>query len=475
MIERDSIGEIHVPDDVYYGSYTARSQILNATPYRATQSIPEYIKTIYFVKKCAAQSNKDLGYLPENYADAIIQAAQEGMEGKFNSSFIVDLYQGNGDVSTVMNINEILAKRANEILTGSIAIEPVKPNDHVSCNQATTDVLMSSAHITCHKYLSQLQAVLAESAQVFAQKSQQHKDAVRCGRTELRDALPVTFGQNFKAYHDVLARIAKQADEIKEKMLHIPMGGTAFGSGIGSVPAFAPAVVKEIAKQSSTPFYLPSCTIDAIQNCDAMFDVATYQEKVAAVMSKIAKDIRILSSGPNAGFAELYYPPIIPGSVTLPGKTNPTIEELIMRINMRVAANTSMAAKCLENAELEYNYLETLMNLCVMESFVMMTPAYNIILEYCFKTLEINAETGKKYAESTGALTIILTPLFGYAVATKIGIKCYRENMTIADAVVEEGLMSREDADHYFNPLHYTNKEAFYRNLDEAKKKYKKD
>ncbi len=474
MIERDSIGEIELPDDAYYGAYALRSSAINVTSLRATNIMPEYIKAIYLVKYCAAEANFNLGYLSKEYAEAIKQAATEGMAGKFDKDFIVDLYQGNGDVATIMNINEILSRRGNEILTGKIATSPLRPNDHSSCNQSTPDMLMTSARIATYSYICKLQDILAKAAKVFADLAEKHKKDVRMGRTELRDALPVTFGQNFQAFSDVLDRFVKQGEEVKDKMLQLPMGGTALGSGIGSVPAFGPEIVKLIAKKSELPFRHYANTFDATHNCDPMLDVAFYQEKVAATMSKIARDIRLLCSGPKSGFGELSYPPILPGSVTIPGKTNPTIEELVIRVNMRVIANSTMATQCIEHSELEYNYLETLMNLCVMESFKMMHNAYEIIIDYCFAKLIVHKEVGEKYAHQTGALAILLTPLFDYATATKVGIKCFRQNMNIADAVVEEGLMSREDANHYFHPLNFTDRELFYNNLEEAKKKYKK-
>ena len=475
MKEKDSIGEIEIPDSVYYGSYTARALELNISPYRATQIIPEFIHSIFFVKKCAAIANKKIGSLSPEIADSIIQAANEALSGKFNSFILIDMYQGNGDVATVMNINEILAKRANEILTGKIGTSHIKPNDHVSCNQATTDSLMIASHITCYEYLLELQSILQNIAQTFLKKGKEYENVVKAGRTELRDALPVTVGQNFISYYEVLSRYAKETQRIMNNLLVIPLGATAMGTGIGAVPEYAPAALEVFFNsEKKYTFSLPKNKLDAIQNCDAMLDVALFQEKVASTISKITKDIRLLGSGPSAGFNELFYPPVIPGSVTLPGKTNPTIEELILRVNMRVMANSSIALKCIENAELEYNYLETFMNISIMESFVLMNKAYNLILEKCYAKLDVNIDICKKYAHSSKALSILLTPVFGYQIATKIGVRCYKEKKNIDEIIVDEGLMTKEDADYFFNPLHYTNQEVFYKILEEAKKKYKK-
>lgn len=473
MIEQDSLGTLETPDDVYYGLYSIRCKDLNVTPYRAVNVIPEFIKTVYFVKKCCALANIEIGALPEDLGQAIVQAAEEGMEGKLDSHFIVDLYQGNGDVATIMNINEILAKRANEILTGKIGYERAKPNDHASCNQATTDALMSAARISFYVCIDKLQKILQELSDDFAAKANEHEQTIRVGRTELRDALPVTFGQTFSAYRDVLARLVKQGDVVKKELQTIPLGGAAIGNGIGSRPDFGDCAAAIVSRLLGVEFHCPDNYFDVVQNCDPVMQVANYQQTVAATVTKIAKDIRLLSSGPHAGLNEVRYPAYAPGSVTFPGKTNPVIEELVIRVNMRVGANSGMVAKGLENSELEYNYLESFMNIAVMESFEIMCPTYKVLLEKCIAPLEVNTEVAKKYAESTNALAIFLTPVFGYAQATKVGVRCYREGLSVKESVVSEKLMTEEEAEYFLNPINYTDNKKYFSLLKEAKTKFK--
>jgi fumarate hydratase class II len=337
--EKDTMGTVLIPENAYYGPQTQRA--VENFPISGITLQPEFIYALGLIKKCAAKVNFELGLLERKISAAISQAAQEVMNGEFEDQFVVDIFQTGSGTSTNMNMNEVIAVRSNEIITGKKATKsPVHPNDHVNLGQSSNDVIPTAIHIASLTAIKKhLIPSLDQFHRVLSAKSTEFRDVIKIGRTHLQDAVPLTLGQEFSGYARQIELGIARLEDIENRLSELALGGTAVGSGLNAHPEFAGKVIGLITEQTDVSFKEAINHFEAQAARDAAVETSGALKTVAASLVKIANDIRWLSSGPRCGIGEINIPALQPGSSIMPGKVNPVIPEAVIQVAAQVAGN----------------------------------------------------------------------------------------------------------------------------------------
>ncbi|MDR2932690.1 MAG: aspartate ammonia-lyase [Oscillospiraceae bacterium] len=455
--ESDCLGELQIADDVYYGVQTERARQNFALPGLTTDHYPIYINAVAAIKKAAALAHSELGVLDPIIAEAIGKAVDEIIDGKLAGNFPLHMLQGGGSTSTNMNVNEVIANRANEILTGHKGYDCVHPNDHVNMGQSTNDVIPAAVKLTAYIYASSLVEELERFCTALADKEKEFASIVKLGRTCLQDAMPVTLGQEFSGYRSIISRRAMKLNEAKQDCLALPLGATAIGTGSGSFAGYRERVIPLLSEITDLSLTSEENLFDGLQNADAYLDVMQAVKNAAVAVSKIATDLRLLSSGPRAGLNEIQLPAVQPGSSIMPGKINPVMPELMNQICYQVCGNELAISMAVEGGELDLNVWEpvVLRNLC--ESAGMLEHGLRLFRERCVMGIEANASVCRKYAEESLSISSVVSALFDYKTGTLVSQKAYAEDKTIAQAAVELGILSQDEAKTLLDPLRMTN------------------
>ncbi|MEA2139163.1 MAG: aspartate ammonia-lyase, partial [Solirubrobacteraceae bacterium] len=413
--EQDSLGPVSVPLDAYYGAQTERGRRNFDVSGQFIGDFPGYVHAIVEVKKAAALANADVGILRQPVADAICQAADEILAGRFDrSQFPIDIMSAGGGVSPNMNVNEVLANRANEILTGSKGYELVHPNNHVNTGQSTSDVLATAMSITLHRDILALVASVRLLEEVIGEKIDQYRDTVKLSRTCLQDAVPVTFAQEFGAYRAVAHRGVERLTAAAEACLDIPMGGTVVGTGLGVGAGYVERIYPRLREVTGLALRRHPNFFDAFQNGDVFQYISTTFKALGTNLSKMSKDLRLLASGPRVGMAEITLPAVQAGSSFLPGKINPVMPELMVQIGYQVCGNDTVVTMAVEGAELDYNAWTGVIAKNLFESCRLLTHGIPLFAEKCLRGLEVREERCRDSAENTRALSSIVATVFGY-------------------------------------------------------------
>lgn len=458
--EVDVLGEMMLPNEAYYGIQTQRAVENFAVSGRTAAEVPHYIWSVAALKQAAAKANCQIGALDKTIADAIIQAAQEVMDKQFDDQFPIDVFQGGGGTSTNMNANEVIANRANEILTGSKGYEVVHPNTHVNMGQSTNDVIPAAMKMTCRMNLHALIAEVAALEAMLEEKTQAFDHVVKLARTCLQDAVPITLGQQFSGYLHQVRRLHQALIAANHQTLDLPLGATAVGTGLSTHEGYLEQVYIELQAITNEPFVAEENFFDGLQNGDAYLEVAAQLKKLAAFLSKMATDFRIQGSGPRAGFNELLIPAVQPGSSIMPGKINPVMPELINQIAYQVIGNDVAITMAVEGGELDLNVWEPVIIKSLFESCTLLTNAIPLFVEKCLKDLIPNEAVCREYAEKSTALATVIATLFGYKVGSKVAVKAFEENRTVRDVVLGDGLLTPEQADYLLDPMVMTDPKA---------------
>jgi len=450
-IEKDSMGEVQVPTRAYWGAQTQRAvENFPISGYRIPRPM---IRALGLIKRYAAQVNAELGQLDPKLADAIIQAAEEVMEGKWDEHFPVDVFQTGSGTSSNMNANEVIANRANELLGSPLGSRhPVHPNDHVNRGQSSNDVIPTAIHIAVREELDALLKVLRDFEQTLNRKVEEFKDVVKIGRTHLQDAVPVTLGQEFSAY---LTQIRHNIGRIEHTLPHVEelaLGGTAVGTGLNAHPEFAPRVIQKIAERTGFPFREAENRFEALSARDAMVEVMGALNTLAVSLMKIANDLRLLSSGPRTGFAEIILPSLQPGSSIMPGKVNPVIPEMMIQVAAQVMGSHLTVTVGGQNAPLELNIMMPLIAYNVLESIRLLTNGVRTFDEKCVAGIQANRERCAELVEWSMALVTPLALKIGYDQAAKIAYEAYQTGKKVRDLVVEKGILTPEEAEKVLDP-----------------------
>ena len=454
--EQDSMGDMLVPDDAYYGAQTQRA--VENFPISGIPISKSMIQALGKIKRSAAIVNNELGLLDGERKNAIVQAADEIIEGKFCSQFPIDIYQTGSGTSSNMNCNEILSNRASEIMGGVIgAKDPVHPNDHVNLGQSSNDVIPTAIHIAANTMLEEeLIPALQKLADELDKKAIEFSDIVKIGRTHLQDATPITLGQEFSGYTQMVKNGIKRIQNAQGFLSELAIGGTAVGTGINTQAQFGSLVAKEISRFTRIPFIEASNHFEAQGAQDAAVETSGALKTVAVSLSKIANDIRWLGSGPRAGLGELILPAVQPGSSIMPGKTNPVICEAMIQGCAQVIGNDMAITIGGQGGVFELNLMLPLIAHNLTNSITILSNSTNIFTEKLITGLKANQEKCAGYIEGSLAMCTSLAPVIGYDKAAQIAYKAFNSGKTVREIAMEDNVLDKDKLDKILDPKSMT-------------------
>lgn len=433
--ERDSIGEVFLPDDAYYGVQTARAK--DNFPMTGRLMHPYMIDSLVEIKKAAAMANLRAGTLKPEIANAIIRACDEILSGRFRDQFVVDPVQGGAGTSANMNANEVIASRATEILGGHRGKYIVHPNDHVNMAQSTNDVFPSAGKLTAIKLTEELIDALDKLIDSLKKKAKENERVIKLGRTQLQDAVPMFVGQEFAAHANALRRCQMRIRKSLNEMYELNLGATAIGTSINASDGYLSCVVELLADLVGQPLKPADDMIDATQNPDGFAAVSSAVKNCALVMSKIANDMRLLSSGPCGGIEELKLPARQHGSSIMPGKINPVIPEVVTQAAFLVAGNDVTISMAVEAGQLELNAFEPVLFYRLFESLEVLAHAADTFRIRCIDGIATDVEHCRSLLMQSAVIATALCPAFGYEQATAIVKKALSEKRTVVDVAAE--------------------------------------
>jgi len=443
-IERDSLGEKAVPAEAYYGIQTVRA--LENYPISGWRPFPELIRAMVRIKKCAARVNAELGLVEESIARAIIAAADDVLAGRFEDQFVVDVFNSGAGVSFHMNVNEVLANRANEILGGRRGeYSPVHPNDHVNRGQSTNDVMPTAMRLATLEVARPLLERVEELARALRRKGEAFHDVVKAGRTHLQDAVPVRLGQEFHAYAHIVEGHARRLRQAVEELRILGIGGTAVGTGLNAHPAFRFRVIEELKRETGEELIPAEDLMAAMQSMAPFVAVSGAMKSFALDLIKICDDLRLMASGPLAGLAEIELPALQPGSSIMPGKVNPVMPEMLTMVCFQVIGNDMTIALAAAHGEFELNVMMPVIAFDLLLSAKLLTNALRVFTEKAVVGIHAHAERCRYYAESSPALVTALAPRLGYERAARVARELLLTRKTIRELVQEAGWMSEEE------------------------------
>ncbi len=430
--EKDSLGFVEVPSKAYYGAQTARA--VENFPISGMRAHPQLIRALGMVKRAAAEANKELGLVDKKRADAIIQAAQEVIDGKWNGEFVVDVFQAGAGVSLHMNSNEVIANRANEILGGKLGeYAHVHPNDHVNYGQSTNDVFPTAMRLSTLLALDTFYPTLDHLAATFQEKATAFHHIMKSGRTHMQDAVPMRLGQEFAAYGLAVEKGKQFLQMASATLRELGLGGSAVGTGINTHPDYRVKAVAHLASISGQKLVPAEDMRWAMQSNACMADVSSALRGIALETIRISNDIRMLSSGPNTGLAEIYLPSLQPGSSIMPGKINPVIPELAAMVSFQVIGNDTAVAYAVQAGQLELNVMMPTMAYNVLQSVTILGNMLRQFDQYCVAGITANEQRCQTYAQSTVSLATALNPYIGYAKAAEI----VKESVATGKSIIE--------------------------------------
>ncbi len=442
--EMDSLGPVRIADSVYYGAQTARAR--ENFPVSGIGFPPAFIQALALIKGSAAQVNHDLGLLDEPRAEAILSAAEQVMAGDLMDQFVVDIFQTGSGTSTNMNMNEVIAGRANEILTGRRGgKDPVHPNDHVNLGQSSNDVIPSALHIAALRSIDDgLLPALATLGDALRDKSHQFRGVTKIGRTHLQDAVPLSLGDEFSGYARQLELAAERLNRCRPCLEELALGGTAVGTGVNTHREFAARVIGLIRERSGLPFREATNHFEAQGSQDAAVETSGVLKTVAVSLMKMANDIRLLASGPRCGLGEIRLPALQPGSSIMPGKVNPVIPEVVVQVSAQVMGNDLSISLGGQWGFLELNTMLPLIAHNLLQSISLLASAARLFAARCVTGIEADRKRCDALVERSLAMATFLVPRLGYDRAAEIAKQALAENKTVREVVLERGLMSEE-------------------------------
>lgn len=451
--DTDLLGSMMVPQSAYYGIQTLRAVENFAVSGRTAADIPHLLYSIAAIKLAAAKANAKIGALDGEIANVIVKASKEVMDGELDEHFPIDIFQGGGGTSTNMNMNEVIANRANEIATGKIGYDFVQPNTHVNMGQSTNDVIPASIKMTCRVHIKKLLVEIEKLEQVLLEKTHDFSEMIKLGRTCLQDAVPMTFGQQFSGYHSQVRRLKEVLATANEDALALPLGGTAVGTGLSTHEGYLEAVYQELKEVTGEGYKPEDNFFDGMQNGDFYLEISSQLKKLAAFLSKMATDFRIQGSGPRSGFNELIVPAVQPGSSIMPGKINPVIPELVNQVAYQVIGNDVAVTMAVEGGELDLNVWEPIIIKALFESCILLTNVIPIFINKCLRDLKVNESVSQRYAQESTALATVIATLFGYQMGSRVAKAAHEQQCSVKEVVLAQKLLTPEQADYLLDPM----------------------
>ncbi|WP_048000745.1 aspartate ammonia-lyase [Lactiplantibacillus herbarum] len=445
-LETDCIGERELPDEALYGIHSQRA--VENFPISSERIHPLLVESLVEIKRAAAVANQQAGTLTVEKRDAIIKACDAVLDGQYRDAFIVPAIQGSAGTSANMNVNEVIAHLA-EKLTPAVSIHP---NDDVNESQSTNDTFPTSGKMAMLKLLPDLLEAIGQLVQTLLVKANDFEDLIKVGRTQLQDAVPTTFGHSFHAYYSLFKRDLERLRFASEELHSVNMGGTAIGTGVNTTSTYQRQIVPELNELTNLHLTLAPDLIDATQNCDGYVAFSGALKGLAVDLSKMCHDLRLLSSGPQAGFNELKLPREQAGSSIMPGKVNPVIPEVVNQVAFEVIGNDVTVTMAAEAGQLELNAFEPIMFRDILANETHLTNAIGTLIEKCLKGIEVNDQGAAKAVEQSAITATILAPYLGYMQTTALVKEALADHRSVKDLLREKHLLSDQQIDTLFSP-----------------------
>lgn len=454
-VESDSLGEKELLKEAYYGISTKRSYENFLLDDRKVNK--QLIGAMILIKKAAAITHRNIEALPLDICDAIIKACDELENEEYDQAFITHALQGGAGTSTNMNVNEVIANKAIEILGGVKGdYKLVHPINHVNRSQSTNDVYPTALRIAAIKLLRELSEEFSLLQEAFQKKENEYADIIKLGRTQLMDALPIMLGQEFGAYAQAVSRDRWRLYKVEERLRQINIGGTAIGTGLNATRKYIYTMTEMLREITGIGLARAEFPIDITQNNDVFVEVSGLLKSAAVNLIKIANDLRLMASGPKGGLGEIKLKPMQAGSSIMPGKVNPVIPEMIVQVGIKVISNDTSITMAAQYGQFELNAFMPIIADSLLESLEIMKNGIKIFREKCIEVIEVDEEKCKEYLLKSTSLSTALINHIGYDQAAEIAKKALITNKTVKDVLVEDGIMTEEKADEVLNPYQVT-------------------
>lgn len=454
-IEHDLLGDRQVPKDAYYGVQTVRAMENFQISHVAISHYRHLIRALGFIKKACALANLECKIMDKKVAEAIALASDEVVAGDFDDQFPVDAVQGGAGTSTNMNANEVIANRALEHMGKKKGdYKYVHPNNHVNMSQSTNDVYPTSLRLATAWMLDELIEEVDHLQKALHEKSREFADVLKMGRTQLQDAVPMTLGQEFGAYAQMIEEEIAKLKVVQSQLYTVNMGATAIGTGITAPKGYAEVVTRHLAEITELPLVLASNLVKATQDAGDFVEVSTTVKRLAIKTSKICNDLRLLSSGPRTGIGEISLPPKQPGSSIMPGKVNPVIPEVVNQVAFEVIGNDMIISMAAEAGQLELNVMEPMLAFKLFNSILHFKRVLRILTDQCVVGIVANRERARSLMENSIGLVTALVPHLGYELCTDIAKKAQAEGGSVYEIVLEGGYLTKDQLDEILSPEH---------------------
>jgi aspartate ammonia-lyase len=472
-IEKDSLGEVEVPDNVLYGAFTTRAS--NNFQISGIKAKSEFIKSIAQVKKAAALTNMKLGMLDKRLGNAIVQAAGEVIEGKFRDQFILDVFQAGAGTPFNMNINEVIANLAIKKLGGKPGdYRIIHPNNHVNMAQSSNDVIPTAARLSVLLSLSPLILEMEEMSTSFQAKGKRYEGVIKVGRTHLEDAVPIRYDQVFEGYATAIGKCIERLKNAEKSMLELGIGGTAVGTGINTHPDFKKTIISELNRLTGLEFYGGN-SVMLSWSMTAFVEMSSALRILAIDLNKLSNDLRLLNSGPKTGISEIVLPEVEPGSSIMPGKINPSIPEAVNMVCFQVIGNDHAVALAAEAGQLELNVMTPLIVFDLLWSIELLTKAVRMLREKCISGIIVDEKRCKEFLEKSQALATVLNPYIGYENVAELVKAALSENKSLKQVLLDKDLIPEKYLGEILDPMKMTEPGVIDKKIiDEIRKNMKK-
>jgi len=453
--EKDMLGEMLIPDEAYYGIHTARA--LENFPITGRHIHNELIKALVLVKKAAAITNAEVGLLDKDKSNAIIEACNEILSGSLMDQFVVDPLQGGAGTSANMNVNEVIANRAIELLGGKKGdYNIIEPLDHVNMSQSTNDVFPTAVRIAAIKMLKPVSQLFSELQTALQEKEEEFSSVLKVGRTQLQDAVPVMLGQEFGAWAQAISRDRWRIYKVEERLRQVNIGGTAVGTGINADRKYIFLMVERLRELTGIGLARAEYMMDPTQNNDVFVEVSGLLKTSCVNLSKIANDLRLMASGPRAGFGEISLPSVQAGSSIMPGKVNPVIPEAINQIAFQIMGNDMTITMAAQSGQLELNAFLPVIAHNLFEILDILRNGIELFIHKCIKGIKANRERCREMVEESYVQAPALIRHIGYNEASSLAKECVAENKSLRTVILEKKIMDSKTIDRILNPLELT-------------------
>lgn len=453
--ETDSLGTMEVPASAYYGAQTARA--VENFPISGLKPHPAFVWAVVVIKRCAARANMATGRLAEKIATAIVAAADEVLGGEMADQFVVDPFQAGAGTSHNMNVNEVLANRALELLGHQRGdFSTLHPNDHVNMAQSTNDVIPTAIRLASLEMLDPLLEQLEALEAALSAKAREFDHILKSGRTHLQDAVPIRMGQEFGAYAAAIRKNREGLEACIPDLLELGIGGTAVGTGLNAEPAYIATIIEELVVATGFPLTASADLFEAMQNMDPFLALSSALRRTAVNLGRIANDLRLLASGPRTGFDEIRLPAIQPGSSIMPGKINPSMAEMTNMVCFQVIGCDQAVMQAAQAGQLELNVMMPLIAWNLTFSMELLKNCVQKFTESCINGILANEERCRRYLDESLGLVTVLAPYIGYNASAAIAKESVASGKSIREIVLEQGLMAAAELDSIMQPEHLT-------------------